>query len=139
MPGEPQELKLYVDSENLEPLAGIELTIEPGVNATITPQKIITEPDGSAKVHLTANGGNAISFQVYATSEGFVEDQQSFSFEVDSTKVIQENMNVLGLPEWVVYVGIAAIIVIAGVLILFFKKPKQNLEEEEEIYEDEDI
>ena len=26
----PQELKLYVDSENLEPLEGIELTTEPG-------------------------------------------------------------------------------------------------------------
>ena len=140
IPGEAQELKLYVDSENLEPLAGVELTIEPGANATITPMKIKTEADGSAKVHVTANGGKQVSFEVFATSEGFVEDQQSFSFEVDSSQVIEENMNVLGLPEWVVYVGIAAIIVIAGVLTLFFKKPKQNLEEEEEeIYEDEDI
>ena len=136
--GEAQELKLYVDSESLEPLAGIELTIKPGANATITPTKIKTESDGSAKVHVTANGGKQVSFEVYASSEGFVEDQQSFSFDVDSSQVIQEEMNVLGLPEWVVYVGIAAIIVIAGVLTLFFKKPKQNLEEEE-IYEDEDI
>ena len=139
-PGTPQELKLYVDSENFEPLGGIELRIEPGVNATITPTKIKTESDGSAKVHVIANGGKQVSFEVYASSEGFVEDQKSFSFDVDSNQVIQEDMNVLGLPEWVVYVGIAAIIVIAGVLTLFFKKPKQNLEEEEEeIYEEEDI
>lgn len=138
-PGSAQELKLYVDNENFEPLEGIELRIEPGVNATITPTKILTESDGSAKVHVTANGGKQVSFQVYASSDGFVEDEKSFSFEVDSTQVIQEEVNVLGLPEWVVYVGIAAVVVIGGVLILFFKKPKQNLEEEEEIYDDEDI
>ena len=137
-PGSPQEIKLYVDSENFEPLEGIELRIEPGANATITPTKIKTESDGSAKVHVTANGGKQVSFQVYASSDGFIEDEKSFSFEVDSSQVIQEDMNVLGLPEWVVYVGIAAVVVIGGVLTLFFKKPKQTLEEEE-IYDDEDI
>jgi len=81
-----------------------------------------------------------VSFEVFATSEGFIEDQKLFSFDVDSSQVIQDDMNVLGLPEWVVYVGIAAMIVIGGVLALFFKKPKQNLEDdEEEIYEEEDI
>ena len=140
MPGVPQEIKLYVDSENLEPLPGVELMIEPGANATITPTKIITEEDGSAKVHVTASGGKQVSFEVYATSDGFIEDQKSFSFDVDSSQVIQEDMNVLGLPEWVVYVGIAAMIVIGVVLTLFFKKPKRNLEDDEdEIYEEEDI
>ena len=138
-PGVPQEVKLYVDSENLEPLPGIELTIQPGVNVTVTPTQIITQEDGSAKVHVTASNGRQATFEVFATSDGFIEEQKIFSFDVDSTQIMEEEMKVLGLPEWVVYVGIAAMIVIGGVLALFFKKPKKDLEEEEEIFEDEDI
>ena len=44
----------------------------------------------------------------------------------------------LGLPDWVLYVGVAAMIGIGAVLLVFLKKPKAGNEAEEEEYEYED-
>jgi len=65
------------------------------------------------------------------------EEQTSFEFTVDATQIELEENLVLGLPEWALYVGLGAIAVIIAAIALFLKKPKQNLEDEEdEIYED---
>jgi len=136
-PGESLEVKIYVDSEKLEPIQGAELRIE-GNNATITPTSIKTQDDGSAKIHLTAGNEPTVSFQVFASAEGYVEEQRNFEFTVDTTQIELKETLVLGLPEWVLYVGLAAIAVIVATIMLFLKKPKQSLEDEEEdeIYEE---
>jgi len=136
-PGESLEVKIYVDSEKLEPIQGAELRIE-GNNATITPTSIKTQDDGSAKIHLTAGNEPTVSFQVFASAEGYVEEQRNFEFTVDTTQIELVETLVLGLPEWVLYVGLAAIVVIVAAIVLFLKKPKQSLEDEEEdeIYEE---
>jgi hypothetical protein len=46
----------------------------------------------------------------------------------------------LGFPEWIVYLAVAAILVIGIIMFIFLRKPKQLEDDEyEEIYEDEDI
>jgi len=136
-PGESLEVKIYVDSEKLEPIQGAELRIE-GSNTTITPTSIKTQDDGSAKIHLTVGNEPTLSFQVFASAEGYVEEERNFEFTVDAAQIESEKALVLGLPEWVLYVGLAAIAVIVVTIMLFLKKPKQSLEddEEEEIFEE---
>ncbi|MFB5598494.1 MAG: hypothetical protein ACE5RJ_05730, partial [Nitrosopumilaceae archaeon] len=137
-PGESLEVKIYVDSDKLEPIAGAELRVEVD-NATITPTNIKTQNDGSAKVHLTVGNEPKLSFQVFATAEGYVEEQRNFEFTVDAIQIEPEKTMVLGLPEWVLYVGLAAIVVIVAAIVVFLKKPKHNLEDEEEEIFEEDI
>ncbi len=76
---------------------------------------------------------------MFATAEGYIEEEKSFQFTVDATQIEEESTMVLGLPEWVLYVGLAAIAVIITAVIVFLKKPKHNLEDEEEEIFEEDI
>ena len=80
-----------------------------------------------------------LGFSLIESAEGFIEEQKSFEFTVDAVEVESEESLVLGLPEWVLYVGLAAIAVIVAAVVVFLKKPKHNLEDEEEEIFEEDI
>ena len=140
-PGEPVELKLYVDDQNLESVEGASLKIVSGSNNTVTPTNIKTEKDGSAKVYFTAKPDvTTISLQIFATAEGYVDEQRTFEFSVVTNNPSNFQVLELGFPDWIVYIGIAAILVIGTVMFIFLRKPKQLLEDEyEEVYDDEEI
>jgi len=139
-PNEPVELKLYVDDQYLESVEGASLKIVSDSNATVTPTNIKTEKDGSAKVHFTARPDvPTISLQIFATAEGYVDEQRTFEFSVVTNDPSNIPQLELGFPDWIVYIGIAAILVIVTVIVIFLKKPKQLSEDEYEVYEEEDI
>ena len=140
-PGEPVELKLYVDDQYLESVEGASLKIVPDSNTTITPTNIKTENDGSAKLHFIAqSGAPTISLQIFATAEGYVDEQRTFEFSVVTNDPSNFQPLELGFPDWIVYIGIAAILVIGTVIFIFLRKPKQLPEDEyEEVYDDEEI
>jgi len=139
-PGEPVELKLYVDDQYLESVAGASLKIVSDSNTTVTPTNIKTGKDGSVKVYFTAQpDATTISLQIFATAEGYVDEQRTFEFSVVTNNPSNFQLVELGFPDWIVYIGIAAILVIVTVIFIFLKKPKQLTEDEYEVYEDEDI
>jgi len=140
-PGEPVELKLFVDDQYLESVEGASLKIVPDSNTTITPTNIKTKNDGSAKLYFTAQpGAPTISLQIFATAEGYVDEQRTFEFSVVTNDPSSLPTLELGFPDWIVYIGIAAILVIGTVIFIFLKKPKQLTEDEyEEVYDDEEI
>ena len=139
-PGEPVELKLYVDDQYLESVAGASLKIVSDSNTTVTPTNIKTGKDGSTKVYFTAQpDATTISLQIFATAEGYVDEQRTFEFSVVTNNPSNFQPLELGFPDWIVYIGIAAILVIVTVIFIFLKKPKQLPEDEYEVYEDEDI
>ncbi|KAF6242705.1 hypothetical protein C6988_05810 [Nitrosopumilus sp. b1] len=137
---QPVTLDVYVDDENLEPVDGAIIQIS-SINGVATPTSITTDNGGIAKIRFTANDLDSFtSLQIIATAEGYLEESETFEFEVDVPEVlVEEEMTVLGLPEWVIYVGIAGILVIVGIIVMFLKKPKQVLEDEDEIYEEDEI
>ena len=137
---QPVTLDVYVDDENFEPVDGAIIQIS-SINGVATPSSITTDNGGIAKIRFTANDLDSFtSLQIIATAEGYLEESETFEFEVDVPEVIEEQeMTVLGLPEWVIYVGIAGILVIVGIIVMFLKKPKQILEDEDEIYEEDEI
>jgi len=139
-PGKPVELKLYVDDEYLESVEGASLRIVSDSNNTVTPTNTKTGKDGTAKVHFTAQPDvTTISLQIFATAEGYVDEQRTFEFSVVTNNPSNFQPLELGFPDWIVYIGIAAILVIVTVIFIFLKKPKQLPEDEYEVYEDEDI
>ncbi len=143
MPGESIELKVYVDDQYLESVPGASLRIVPDEHAIVTPINIKTESDGSAKVYFTpSRDSSTASLQIFANAEGYVENQKTLQFSV-ATEGSANNGLSLGVPDWIVYIGIAVVIVIVAVMFLFFKKPKQASDEEDELelelFEDEDI
>ena len=139
-PGKPVELKLYVDDEYLESVEGASLRIVSDSDNSVTPTNTKTGKDGTAKVHFTAQPDvTTISLQIFATAEGYVDEQRTFEFSVVTNNPSNFQPLELGFPDWIVYIGIAVILVIVTVIFIFLKKPKQLPEDEYEVYEDEDI
>lgn len=143
VPGESIELKVYVDDQYLQSVPGAALRIVPGDSGTVTPTNIKTEADGSAKIHFTpSRDALTFSLQIFATAEGYVEDNRMFEYSVATDGSAGNGLS-LGVPDWIVYIGIAVVVVIAAVMFLFMKKPKNTSEEEDELelelFEDEDI
>jgi len=140
VPGETIELKIYVDDQYLEAVPGAALKIVSDGHGTVTPLNIQTESDGSAKIHFTPlREYDTISLQIFATAEGYVEDQRTFQYSINSDG--SANALSLGVPDWIVYIGIAIIVVIVAVMFLFLKKPKRAEDEEDELelFEDDEI
>ncbi len=139
-PGEPIELKLYIDDQNLESVEGATIKITSDSNTIITPANIKTEKDGSARIFFTASPEfPSISLDVFASAEGYVDEQKTFQISVNTDADSLDSL-VLGFPEWIVYLAVAAILVIGAIMFIFLKKPKQVEDDEyEEIYENEDI
>jgi hypothetical protein len=133
--GKPAELTVFVDDENAQSVPGaiIKFVTEPGV--VVSPESTRTDETGSVKVDVTANEGKSFSIEVLASASGYSDGKQSFDYTVSgsSSDALQ-----LGLPDWVIYVGIAAMVGIAAVVVVFLKKPKASSEDEDEEYEYED-
>ncbi|NOS62338.1 MAG: hypothetical protein HOO66_04795 [Nitrosarchaeum sp.] len=131
----PVEIKLFIDDENAESVAGASIKIETDGNSLVNPDVIRTGPDGSAVVSLTATNGPSISLNLIATAEGYSEGKDTLTINVDSPDKTLNAVD-LQLPEWIVYVIIAAILLIGILVVLFLKKSKAPLEEE---WEEEEI
>ena len=141
VPGESIELKVYVDDQYLESVPGVALKIVANENGTVTPTNIQTQADGSAKIHFIPSRESEIfSFEIFATAEGYVEDKKTFTYTV-ATDGSGNGAFVLGVPDWLVYIGIAIVVVIIAIMVVFLKKPKRVDEEEEELefFDDDEI
>src|SRR3989337_2142928 len=129
------KLKIFIDDENAESVPGamIKFVTPPGV--TVSPSNTRTDETGMANVDITANEGELVSIEILASASGYSDGKESFDYTVAGSS---GNSLALGLPEWVVYVGVAAVIGIGVVLLVFLRKPKPEIDEEEDYeYEDE--
>jgi len=134
--GEPTKLKIFIDDENAESVAGaiIKFVTTPGV--TVSPTNTRTDETGMANVDITANEGELVSIEILASASGYSDGKESFDYTVAGSS---SNSLALGLPEWVVYVGVAAVIGIGVVLVVFLRKPKPEIDEEEDYEYEEEI
>ena len=133
--GEPTKLKIFIDDENAESVPGAMLKFVTPPGVTVTPANTRTDETGMANVDITANEGELVSIEILASASGYTDGKESFDYTVAGSS---SNSLALGLPEWVVYVGVAAMVGIAAVVIVFLKKPKSENTEDEEEYEYED-
>ena len=133
--GEPAELTVFVDddSANSVPDASVKFVTDAGV--TISPSNTRTDETGSVTVDVTVNEGDLVTIQILASASGYSDGKQSFDYAVDGSS---QSVLELGLPDWVLYVGVAAMVGIGAVLVVFLKKPKAGSDEEDDEYEYED-
>ncbi len=132
---QPIEIKLFIDDENTESIAGALIKIETDGNSLVDPDVVRTGPDGSAVIRLTATNGPSISLNLIATADGYSEGKDTLTINVDAPDKTLSTVD-LQLPEWIVYVIIAAILLLGILVVLFLKKSKAPLEEE---WEEEEI
>ena len=132
---QPVEFKLFIDDENAESVVGASIKIETDGNSLVVPDVVRTGSDGSAVISLTATNGPSISLNLIATAEGYSEGKDTLTINVDSPDKTLNAVD-LQLPEWIVYVIIAAILLIGVLVVLFLKKSKAPVEEE---WEEEEI
>jgi hypothetical protein len=131
------QIKIFVDDDLADSVAGATVTIIPNVNATTTTTVVRTGSDGSATFGLTALNGPEITLDFTVSAEGYKDGSKKLDIIVDTPAGgIQE----LQLPPELVYVIIGGIAIVAVVVVLFLKKSKEPMEDEEEPWEDyEDI
>ena len=129
--GKPAQLTIFVDDENANSVSGAAVKFVTDAGVAITPENTRTDETGKASVDLTVNEGEQVSIQILASASGYSDGQQNFDYQV---KGGSGPGLVLGLPDWVLYVGLAAVIGIAAVLVVFLRKPKPEIEDEEEDY-----
>ncbi len=127
---------MFVDDQFADSVSGVSLKFVTGEDATISPAETRTNNEGTASVELTAQKGPIVSVKIIAVAEGFAEAQQTFDYQVNDSG--NEALAALGLPDWVIYVGLAAVVGIVAVLVVFLRKPKPLSEDEEDEYEYED-
>jgi hypothetical protein len=131
--GETNELTIFVDDDaaNFVPDATLRFVTDPGV--TINPENTRTDESGIATVDVTVTEGELISIEILASASGYTDDKQNFDYNVEGGSSLGSLE--LGLPDWVLYVGVAAMVGIGAVLVVFLKKPKTTSQDEDEEYE----
>ena len=130
---EPLQLQIYVDNDNAESVPGAIVSfVTDSEIGTITPKDTRTNADGGIVADLTVHKGPSISIQIIASAEGYEEASQTFEYVVNDSG---GPSIVLGLPDWVLYVGLAAVLGILAVIVVFLKKPKPIADEDEDEYE----
>ena len=129
--GKPTELTIFIDDENANSVQGASIKFVTDAGIVVSPENARTDESGMATVDLTANEGELVSIQILASASGYSDGKQSFDYQVagDSGAGIA-----LGLPDWVLYVGLAAVVGIGAVLVVFLKKPKPEMENEDDDY-----
>jgi hypothetical protein len=130
------QVKIFVDDDIADSVAGATVKITPNANATTSTTLVRTGSDGSATFGLTALNGPEISLTFEASAAGYKDGSKKMDILVDTPPGgVQE----IQLPQELVYVIIGGIVIVAIVVGLFLKKSKEPMEEEEEPWEDEDI
>jgi len=127
-------VKIFVDDILAESVAGATVRITPDENATTTVDVVRTAADGSATFGLVALGGPEISVEFAASAPGFKDGGKIIDILVDVPEGTLAEIN----AEWIVYLIIGGIAVVAIVIGLFLKKSKEVIDEEEEPWEDVD-
>jgi len=130
--GEPTELTVFVDDDSANSVPGASVKFVTDAGVTVTPANTRTDETGSVTVDVTVTEGELVSIQILASASGYSDGKQSFDYTVDGSSMGSLQ---LGLPDWVLYVGVAAMVGIAAVLVVFLKKPKAGSEDEEDEYE----
>ena len=129
----PLQLEVFVDDENAESVRGATVQfITDSEVASITPEDTRTNSDGGIVADLTVHKGPLVSIQVIATADGYQEESTTFDYEVKDSG---GDSLALGLPDWVLYVGVAAVLGIVAVVVMFLRKPKEADIDEDEDYE----
>ena len=132
------QVKVFVDDDFGESIAGAKILIIPNENATTSTDLVRTDPDGSAIFGVTALTGPEITIDFDVQAEGYIDGSDSLEILVDYDPNTDSIANV-SLPPELVYVIIGGIAIVVIVVVLFLKKSKEPLEDEEEPWEDEDI
>ena len=135
--GEPAELTVFVDDDSANSVPGASVKFVTDAGVTITPDNTRTDETGSVTVDVTVHEGDLVSIEILASASGYSDGKQSFDYTVEGSSIGSLQ---LGLPDWVLYVGVAAMVGIGAVLVVFLKKSKTEGEDEEDDYEyEEDI
>ncbi len=125
---QPTELKIYVDDENANAMNGVTVKILSN-NSAVTPDTITTSADGSAIIKFNPKTSPKAYLQILAYAQGFDDEEKTFDFTVQPSVVEEKNE----IPQWIIYAGVGAVAAIVAGMIFVLRKPKLQLEDEEDL------
>ena len=122
-------MNIFVDDENGESVEDAAIQLTGNDIVAITPS-LKTDDSGGATVVFRPTTGPQASLTLVATKEGYIDAEETVMVDVTG---FEPPASFFGLPPWVLYAGIAGMVGgIAVVVMVFFRKPKELTEEEEE-------
>ncbi len=121
------ELKIYVDDEHANAMNGVTVKVISS-DSSVTPDTVTTSADGSATIQFNPKQSPKTSLQILAYAQGFDEEEKTFDFTVDASSVEEKNE----IPQWIIYTGVGAVAAIVAGMVFVLRKPKLQIEDEEE-------
>jgi hypothetical protein len=125
---QPTELKVYVDDELQNSVGGATIRVISS-DSSVTQDTIRTQEDGSAVIEFSPKQDPTASLQIMAYADGFSEEQETFDFTV-TAPIVEKRTEI---PQEIIYGGIGAVIAIVVGIFFVLRKPKVQLEDEDEI------
>jgi hypothetical protein len=122
------ELKIYIDDEHANAMSGVTVKVISD-DASVTPNTVTTSADGSATIQFNPKQSPKTSLQILAYAQGFDEEQKTFDFTVATTTDDVKNE----IPQWIIYTGVGAVAAIVAGMVFVLRKPKLQLEDDEEL------
>jgi hypothetical protein len=125
---QPTELRIYVDDEHANAMNGVTVKVISD-DSLISPDTVVTGADGSAIIQFNPKNYPNTTLQIFAYAQGFDEEEKTFDFTVQSSTVEEKNE----IPQWIIYTGVGAVAAIVAGMIFILRKPKLQIEDEEEL------
>jgi hypothetical protein len=125
---QPTKLRIYVDDENANAMNGVTVKVISS-DSSVTPDTNTTSADGSVIIQFNPKQSPKTSLQILAYAQGFDEEEKTFDFAVQASTTEEKNE----IPQWIIYTGIGAVAAIVAGMVFVLRKPKLQIEDEEEL------
>ena len=130
-------MKVFVDDEKARPVEGVLVKLITSDAAQASPNRITTSNSGEASFIFKTLSGPTTSLTIEASKVGYADGEKTIKLQVGGDGAVSLGQAESGAPSWVIYVVIVIAVVTAVIVVRFvFLKPKKEVVEGEEEYEE---
>lgn len=130
-------MKVFVDDERAKPVEGVLVKLITSDTAQASPNRMTTSNSGEASFIFKTLSGPTTSFTIEASKVGYVDGEKTIKLQVGGDGATLLGQAESGTPSWVIYIIIGIAVVTAIIVVRFiFLKPKKEVVEGEEEYEE---
>ncbi len=130
--GEPSEITVYVDDSNQNSVSDVRVMASSNDMVEFEAKEIVTGDDGSAKLKITVTGGTQVEITLDASKKDYSDATKSFFLDASPAAGSNSLLSGFAFGPWMIYVAIAAVVIIGIFVALFFRKTKEIEEWDEE-------
>ena len=127
----PSKIKFSVFDSNQKSVDKANVEVYSSGDVEIKPRNILTNNDGEGSVEITPKSDKSITISIIATKEGYLDSTKEIVLDVKKSPGM--SLSDFQFEFWMLYVIIAAVLILGVFVFLFFRKTKEVVNWEEDI------